>query len=109
MLDTIPNGHPDIPTLVRLTTPYSSACPASGEPQTGSTIAVIYRPMRRLIELHAVQAYLRRFSEGDEPIDLETVAQCTARDVAAVLGVPVVVSAHYLLRGGLEMRCICQS
>jgi NADPH-dependent 7-cyano-7-deazaguanine reductase QueF len=90
-------------------TPYHAACPHSGEPQTGSTITVRYAPKDRLIELHAIAQYLAAFSVGDEAVDLETVAQRTARDAGAAVGVPVVVVARYLLRGGLEVVVTCHS
>jgi NADPH-dependent 7-cyano-7-deazaguanine reductase QueF len=109
VIGTIPNDHPGIHTRVRIVTPYSGGCPESGEPQAGSTIAVEYTPGTKLIELHAVQEYLKRFSEGDTPIDLETVAQETARDCAAALQVPVKAEARYLLRDGIEMVVTCRS
>lgn len=105
MIATIPNAHPDIATTIRLTTPYSAACPHSGEPQAGSVVVVEYRAGALLLELHAVQQYLARFSEGDTPVDLETVVQEMARDCAAALGVRVTVEARYLLKNGLELRC----
>jgi NADPH-dependent 7-cyano-7-deazaguanine reductase QueF len=105
VIATILNAHPDVPIVIRLTTPYNGACPHSGEPQAGSVVVVEYRPGERLLELHAVQSYLVHFSEGSEPVDLETVVQQTARDCAAALEVVVTVEARYVLKGGIELQC----
>lgn len=108
-MQTLPNSHPEIETTVHLTTPYHGACPHSSEPQAGSIITVCYTPADKLLELHAVAQWLRRFSEGTEAIDLETVAQQTAQAAAEALGVPVTIVADYILRNDLRMRCTCQS
>lgn len=105
---TIPNSHADIATYITLTTPYTGACPHSGEPQNGSTIAVRYAPKDRLLELHAVTEWLRPLSTGTEAMDLETVAQCVAVAARAALDVPVVVIASYVLRDGMRVVCTCQ-
>lgn len=43
-MQTLPNRYPDIALRVRIQTPYSGACPISGEPKPGSWIAVEYTP-----------------------------------------------------------------
>ncbi|HEU5088543.1 MAG TPA: hypothetical protein VFT99_13900 [Roseiflexaceae bacterium] len=108
-MTTLPNSHPDVATLVCLTTPCVALCPHSGEPQAGSTITVRYRPGAALIELHAVQTWLMEQAGGSEALDLETLAQRCARWAAACAGVPVTVIARYRLRGDLEMTVCCRS
>ena len=106
---TIPNSNPGVQTAVTLTTPYSRACPHSGEPQPGSTITVEYTPADRLLELHAVAEWLAPFSHGDEAMDLETVAQRCAVAAAEAVGVSVVVIASYILANDVRLTCRCQS
>lgn len=102
---TIQNQHPELPTTITLTTPFVGACPHSGEPQEGSFLSVSYQPKDKLIEIHAIEEYLKQFSEGSEAVDLETVAQRTARDCYQALGVGVTVEARYRLSKGLEVVC----
>jgi NADPH-dependent 7-cyano-7-deazaguanine reductase QueF len=102
-MNTIPNSNPGSDTTIELTTPCAALCPHSGEPQAGSTLTIRYRPAAVLLELHAPAQWLQAQAAGDEPTDLETLAQKAAHDATAALGVAVEVEARYLLRGGLGM------
>ena len=108
MLNTIKNSHPEIKTVVILTTPFVSACPHSGEPQAGSTISVTYQPNENLLELHSIEKYLQVLSEGDVALDLETVVQLVFT-ACQEIGISASVKAIYKLRNGLEMTCECQN
>jgi NADPH-dependent 7-cyano-7-deazaguanine reductase QueF len=108
-MNTIKNSNPDTQTVVRLSTPCSALCPHSGEPQEGSTLTISYAPAALLLELHAPAEWLQEQAAGTEAMDLETLAQRAAKTAAAALGVPASVSAHYVLRGGLEMDVCVQS
>ena len=103
-IETISNRYPQIKTTVTLTTPFVNACPHSGEPQAGSTISVTYQPKDKLIELHGVEKYLAELSAGDDPLDLETVAQLVAMACKDAIG-PVEIKTVYKLRNHLEMIC----
>ncbi len=105
MLGTLPNRNPQVHTHVRVQTPYSSACPASGMPLAGSWIAVLYWPAACILGLDSVALHLPTYA--NEAIDVETVAQLLARDCALALGVPVIVEAHYLLRDGIALDVTC--
>lgn len=105
-MKTIPNSNPTIQTIVSLRTPCVALCPHSGEPQAGSTITIRYTPAAVLLELHAVEEWMK---EQQEALDLETFTQRAARDAAAALGVPATVEAHYILRNGLEMIVCARS
>jgi NADPH-dependent 7-cyano-7-deazaguanine reductase QueF len=106
-MNVMPNREPDIQTTVELTTPIADLCPHSHEPQTGSTLTVRYRPSATILELHAVVQWLP--SQCAEAIDLETLCQRAARDASAALGVEATAIAHYVLRGGITLRCESQS
>lgn len=101
-MQTLPNRHPNIALRVRIQTPYSGACPVSGEPQPGSWIAVEYAPGEVILGFDAVARHLPTYAT--EATDVEAVAQMLARDASVALGVPVNVEAHYILRGGIELH-----
>ena len=108
ILNTIKNSHPEIKTVLTLTTPFVSACPHSGEPQAGSTVSVVYQPNENLIELHSIEKYLKMLSEGDVALDLETVVQLVFI-ACQEIGISAAVRATYKLRNGLEMTCECRN
>jgi hypothetical protein len=103
MLETLPNRYPDIPARVRIQTPYSGACPVSGEPHAGSWIAVEYAPGAVILGFDAVAAHLPTYAI--EATDVEAIVQMLARDCAEALGVGVEVSAYYILQGGIVLIC----
>lgn len=104
---TIPNSNPTVPTRITLTTPMHALCPHTGEPQRGSTLAIIYSPAAGLLELHTVEEWLQ--TQLTEALDVETLTQRAAQAASAAAGVPVSVIARYILRNGLELVCECQS
>ncbi len=108
ILQTIKNSHPEIKTVVTLTTPFVAACPHSGEPQEGSIISVTYQPNENLIELHSIEKYLGALSAGDVALDLETVVQMVFK-ACQEIGISASVKATYKLRNGLEMICECMN
>lgn len=106
--DVIKNQYPELNTTVTLTTPFVGACPHSGEPGPGSGISVTYSPVDWLIELHAVEKYLKGLTEGSEALDLETVVQRLAMLCQGWAGVSVEVKAVYKLLSGIEVVCECR-
>jgi|SRR5687767_9827898 len=107
-IETIENKKPNIKTTVTIFTPFSNACPHSGEPQVGSLITVTYSPKDRLIGLRAIDEYLKELAKGKEAMDLETVVQMVYMECKQI-GIDSIVRGMYKLRGGLEMVCECQS
>lgn len=103
MLETLPNRYPGIPVRVRIQTPYAGACPISGEPQSGSWLAVEYEAGAVILGFDAVALHLPTYAT--EATDVEAVAQMLARDCTEVLGVSVEVSAYYILQGGIVLTC----
>lgn len=102
MLETIPNKYPKLTTQVSLTYPFAQLCPISGEPQSSSTITIIYEAGDCLLETKALRRYLESFA-GDNAYgvrDLEEAVQVIAQECANVLFVQVVVRAFYDLSVG---------
>lgn len=102
-MEVLRNRHPGIALRVRIQTPYSGACPVSREPQEGSWIAVEYGPGAVILGFDAVAKHLPTYAT--EATDVEAVCQMLARDTSAALGVPVEVSAYYILQGGIILTC----
>lgn len=100
---TISNRNPKQPIAVALITPIVAACPHSGEPQPGSTISVVYKPVNDLIELHAIEEFIAELAGGSDALDLETVVQMVGAACHDALGLPVKVVGNYKLKNGLEM------
>lgn len=104
-LVTLPNRNPKVHTWVRIQTPYSGACPVSGEPRPGSWIAVGYWAEAIILGLDSVAQHLSTYAT--EAIDVETVAQMLQWDCTIALGINVLVEAHYVLRDGIELDVTC--
>lgn len=86
-------------TRIRIQTPYSNACPISGEPRDGSWIAVEYVPKSHILCLDTIAEHLLTYS--DEARDLETIVQMLAIDCQKTSQSSVTVYGHYLLRDGI--------
>lgn len=72
-------------------------CPATGNPQAGSTVTVTYLPGTRLLELYSLTAYVHSYVGHQTVRDIEHFAQALAQDCADALGVAVCVRAHFVL------------
>jgi hypothetical protein len=105
-IKTIDNRKPQVSITVTLTTPIAAICPYSHEPQNGSYISITYQPQDKLIELHAVEEFIKELGQGTEAIDLETVVQLLAIECQDI---PVYIKAFYKLKNNLEMTCRYQS
>jgi hypothetical protein len=100
-LETIKN-HAG-PVLVELTIALGVLCPHAGEPQPGSTLTWHYTAADKLLALGAARAWPEQ--QKDEPLDLETFTRRAAEQASAVLGVVVQTTGHYILKGGIALRC----
>ena len=105
-IKTIDNRKPQIPITVTLTTSIVAICPYSHEPQAGSYISITYQPKDKLIELHAVEEFLAKLTQGTEAIDLETVVQLLATECDDI---SIHIKAFYKLKNNLEMICEYQT
>lgn len=62
-LRTMP--HPEgMGAFVRVTVALPSCCPVSGNPQTGSTLTLSYRPQGSVIETYSLQSVVEQFRRG---------------------------------------------
>lgn len=100
VLAVIPYSGPAI--RVSVTIPVAGWCPVSHEPQPGSTIRLSYTPRDRLLDIadlqwtHATPAW---------PRDLEAAAVWLHARAVDALGVPVALSARFVLASGALLEC----
>src|SRR5687768_17522385 len=107
-IEVIKNTNPEINTTVELITPVVGICPHSHEPQIGSFVSVEYEADENLIELHSVEKVVLELSQGKEPLDLETLAQIIYKLCSAKFA-RVSVSAEYILKSGVVIKCRIQN
>jgi len=92
------------------TLPLSPACPISGNPQAGSTVAITYTPADYLLEVESLRAYVDSYTGGRGEIrSMEGMIQAIAQDAANVLGVSVEVVAALNIRPNQTMHLQCGS
>lgn len=109
-IKTIKNTFPSISTVVTLKSPIVDVCPRSHEPQEGSYLSVEYVPDDSLIELHALEEFIKWASQSNSPMDLETLAQILLQSCQKALpDSKINVIAFYKLKNGVEILCQCQS
>lgn len=97
VIQTVDNRNPAMPMVQRHLVNLPSMCPATGNPQPGSTLTVAYRPKARLIELYSLTEYVHSFVGHPTVRDIEHFAQTLAQDCADALGVAVHVQTHFVL------------
>lgn len=97
VIQTFDNQRPDIPMVQRHIVSVPALCPATGNPQHGSSLTVTYIPKARLLELYALTEYVHSFIGHKTVRDIEYFAQTLAQSCADALGVPVCVRAHFVL------------
>lgn len=97
VIQTVANQNPIMPMVQRHLVNLPSLCPATGNPQPGSTLTVTYLPEGRLLELYSLTEYVQSFIGHSTVRDIEHFAQTLAQDCADVLGVAVNVRTHFVL------------
>lgn len=99
MLRTMPNERPGVPATITHRVPLPRCCPVSGNPQPGSELVIRYRPRGAVLELYALDRYIRGYVGGSGEVrSMETMIQQIAKDCAGVLGVRVRVRAVLVLQ-----------
>lgn len=109
ILQTINN-----PTISKLTRQIHEVqvpplCPKTGNPIAGSTLTIMYKPDKKLLEIYSLNEYIASFIGSNEIRDLELLTQVVARDCHEVLGVRVSVVGKYVLNVGQNVICECES
>jgi NADPH-dependent 7-cyano-7-deazaguanine reductase QueF len=85
-------------------------CPFSHNPQTGSQLAILYRPQRTFLEVYALNAYIEDFKGGRGGVrDMEGMIQTIAQDCANMLDTCVSVGALIRLHDGNSMCVMCDA
>lgn len=97
LMQTFDNQRPDVPMVQRHIVSVPALCPATANPQPGSTITVTYIPKAKLLELYALTAYVHSFIGHNTVRDIEYFAQLLAQNCADALGVQVCVRANFVL------------
>ena len=65
-------------------------CPVTGNPQAGSTLTLIYRPLDRVLEVKSLAEYVASYRSGRDGIrDMEGMIAQIAQDAANAVGVSV--------------------
>jgi 7-cyano-7-deazaguanine reductase len=90
---------PDVQTIAMQSTEFSSVCPRTGQPDTG-TVTIEYAPAGRCLESRALKYYL--WSYRDEPAFCETIAARIADDIVyAIAPAALEVEVTQNVRGGI--------
>jgi 7-cyano-7-deazaguanine reductase len=97
VIQTVDNQHPAMPMLQRHVVNVPALCPATHNPQPGSTLTLTYLPAAKLLELYALTDYVHSFVGHQTVRDIEYFAQTLAQDCADALGVAVSVRTHFVL------------
>lgn len=102
---TMPNENQHVPKVeVHILNLPSGLCPVSKNPRPESTIKIVYRPHRFVLEIARLYAYLHQYKGGlhDDAGNIivrsmESMIDRVALDCVQVLGVPVRVYADLVL------------
>lgn len=93
--------------------PLPQCCPVSHNPLPGSTIKILYRPSKHVLDVLDLPSYIHRFVGGlrfkDGTLDvrdMEHMIQRIADDCCEALGMPVRVYATLFLRPGKQTMLV---
>ena len=88
-LKTIANARPDLATEIEHTIDLPILCLRSQNPAAGSTLAIRYTPTARILELFALDSYIKAYIGHTLVRDMEYFVQSIADECARVLEVPI--------------------
>ncbi len=88
-LKTIANARPDLHTQIEHIIDLPILCLRSQNPAAGSTLRIAYTPTERILELFALDAYIKAYIGHTLVRDMEYFVQTIADECAGVLQVPV--------------------
>ncbi len=88
-LKTIDNARPDLQTQIEHVIDLPILCLRSQNPAAGSTLSISYTPTARILELFALDAYIKGYIGHTLVRDMEYFVQTIADECARVLQVPV--------------------
>lgn len=109
MIATQPNEHRCATMEESHILPLLPACPVSGNPQEGSSIAITYTPAEKILEVSSLRSYVDSFTGGRGDIrSMEGMVQAIAQDTADATGVFVDVVADLNIRPNQRMILKCK-
>lgn len=88
-LKTIDNARPDLATEIEHTIDLPILCLRSQNPAAGSTLSIAYTPSARMLELFALDAYIKAYIGHTLVRDMEYFVQTIADECARVVEVQV--------------------
>ena len=88
-LKTIANARSDLHTQIEHIIDLPILCLRSQNPAAGSTLRIAYTPTERILELFALDAYIKAYIGHTIVRDMEYFVQTIADECAGVLQVPV--------------------
>lgn len=95
-IKTIANPHPELMMEQTHIIELPILCPKSQNPATGSTIAIKYTNPQRLLELFALDKYIKGFIGHQVVRDIEYFVQVVAMECAKALGQEVTLEADII-------------
>ena len=88
-LKTIDNARPDLHTQIEHLIDLPILCLRSQNPAAGSTLSIAYTPATRILELFALDAYIKAYIGHTLVRDMEYFVQKIDEESTRVLEVPV--------------------
>ena len=90
--------------------PLPPMCPVSDNPQPGSTLFVLYRPVTSFLEVYSLRTDINTYIGGRGAIrDMEGTIQQIAQDCSNAIQAYVVVGAIIRLQRGDSMALMCNA
>ncbi|MFC0179663.1 hypothetical protein [Thorsellia kenyensis] len=96
-IKTITNPHPEISMIQTHIVDLPILCPKSQNPMQGSTLKITYDAKSYLLELFALDKYIKGFIGHQVVRDIEYFVQVVAMDCAKALANEVTVEADIIL------------
>jgi 7-cyano-7-deazaguanine reductase len=108
ILETVPNPHPDVLYLVRLTCPeFTCLCPITGQPDFAHFV-IDYAPRQRLVESKSFKLYLASFRNHGAFHEACTV-MIGKRLVAVLEPLWLRIGGYWYPRGGIPIDVFWQT
>ena len=108
VLETVPNPHPGVAYLVRLTCPeFTSLCPVTGQPDF-ARLVIDYLPEDRLVESKSLKLYLTSFRDHGAFHEACTI-DIAKKLEAAIAPSWLRIGGYWYPRGGIPIDIFYQS
>ena len=98
-LKTIANARPHLSTEIEHVIVLPILCPVSDNPAAGSTLTIAYTAGVRILEVFALEAYIKAFHGHTIVRDMEFFVQVVGEECAKALGHTVTASGEIVFNG----------